>query len=120
MTDFKTIIAPVSNGKLNVTLYASSNDRALELSRRLNHNMRAGQAGPGMLLMRGVETIDAAGVSTNCLGHSYFASEGTVMSDLHYLFVDSKRADKRTWLVQPRGKNYQTFRRPRKRLFTTL
>jgi len=72
-----------------------------------------------MLLMRGAETIDAAGVSTNCLGHSYFASEGTVMSDLRYLFVVSKRAGKRTWLVQPRGKNYQTCRRPLKRMIPT-
>jgi len=36
VADFKTKIARVSNGKLNVTLYASSNDRALELSQRLN------------------------------------------------------------------------------------
>ncbi|MFC6222545.1 alpha/beta hydrolase [Hymenobacter artigasi] len=115
VADFKTRIAPVINGKLNVTLYASSNDRALELSQRLNRNMRAGQAGPGMLLMRGVETIDATGVSTDFLGHSYFASEGTVMSDLHYLFVDSMRASKRAWLMQPKGKSYWTFRRPLKR-----
>lgn len=116
VADFKTRIAPVINGKLNVTLYASSNDRALELSQRLNRNMRAGQAGPGMLLMRGVETIDATGVSTDFLGHSYFASEGTVMSDLHYLFVDSMRASKRAWLMQPKGKSYWTFRRPLKRV----
>jgi esterase/lipase superfamily enzyme len=115
VADFKTKIAPVINGKLNVTLYASSNDNALRLSQRINHNMRAGQAGPGMLLMRGVETIDATGVSTDFLGHSYFASEGTVMSDLHYLFVDSMRAGKRTWLMQPKGKSYWTFRRPLKR-----
>lgn len=119
VADFKTKIAPVINEKLNVTLYASANDRALELSQRLNHNMRAGQAGPGMLLMRGVETIDATGVSTDFLGHSYFASEGTVMSDLHYLFVDSMRANKRTWLMQPRGKAYWTFRRPLKRTVST-
>lgn len=115
VADFRTKIAPVINGKLNVTLYASSSDRALELSQRLNRNMRAGQAGPGMLLMRGVETIDATGVSTDFLGHSYFASEGTVMSDLHYLFVDSMRADQRAWLTQPKGKTYWTFRRPLKR-----
>lgn len=116
VADFKTKIAPVVNGKLNVTLYASSNDRALLLSQKLHRNHRAGQAGPGMLLMRGVETIDATGVSTDFLGHSYFASEGTVMSDLHYLFVDSMRAGKRAWLMQPKGKTYWTFRRPLKRI----
>lgn len=120
--DFKQKIAPVLRGKLNVTLYASDDDNALKAS-YLIHGIepragQAGESGQGLLLLPGVETIDATGVSTDFLGHSYFASEASVMSDLRYLLLDKKRAAQRNELEQPAARRYWRFRRPLKKDIT--
>lgn len=68
------------------TLYASSNDRALALSRQLRGGLRrAGESGADLVVVDGVQTIDASGVMReDFLSHSYFAQK-TVLSDLFYL-----------------------------------
>jgi esterase/lipase superfamily enzyme len=111
--DFKEKLAPViKSGKSNITLYASDDDKALTLSRLIHNNeARAGQGGAGLVVLPGIETIDATGVSTDFLGHSYFASESSVVSDLYYLFLKSERAEKRKWLTKMVGQPYWTFRR---------
>lgn len=78
-----------------VTLYASSEDRALAASRLVHGYRRAGDSGEGMLLLAGVETIDATGVDTGFLKHSYFAEKRSALSDMFYLIHDQARADQR-------------------------
>ncbi|KAA5538686.1 alpha/beta hydrolase [Adhaeribacter rhizoryzae] len=115
VNDFKRDIVPVVKGsksnKTNLTLYASSDDIPLKISMGLNLSPRAGQAGPGILILPGIETIDATGVSSDFLKHSYFSSEGAVVSDLHYLFREKWRANQRKWLM-PAGKKYWKFKVP--------
>ena len=43
----------------------------------------------------GIETIDATGVDTSLLGHSYFAATKTVLSDMFYIINQGQRADER-------------------------
>ena len=60
-----------------ITLYASSRDRALQVSRRLHDYPRAGDSGEELTVVEGVETIDASVIDTSLLGHSYFADAFT-------------------------------------------
>jgi len=111
---FKTRIAPalVAAGR-PVTLYASSKDLALVASKRVHGYARAGDSKSDLLVLPGVETIDASAVDTSLLGHSYFAEENSVLSDLFYLVKDGKRADERFRLRGVNGPSgrYWQFRR---------
>ncbi len=67
-----------------VTLYASSADAALKVSQNLAGYTRAGQGGADVLVLPGIDTIDASSVDTSVLGfsHAYYADNTTVLSDL--------------------------------------
>jgi esterase/lipase superfamily enzyme len=66
------------------TLYASSRDEVLSVSKRLNAYRRAGDAGEGIVVVEGVDSIDASQVSTG-LGHSAYGDVRTVVEDLSLL-----------------------------------
>ena len=93
---FKRDIAPaLTAAKRPVTLYASSKDKALMASKKVHGNPRAGDSGSSLIIMPGIETIDATGTDTSFLGHSYFAEARSVLSDLFYLIREERRADNR-------------------------
>jgi esterase/lipase superfamily enzyme len=96
---FKRDIAPAITHTANrVTLYASSNDEALALSKRLHGYPRAGDSGTELIVVDGVETIDVSNVDTSLLGHSYYGSNDTVLADLFYVLTEPKPAHERSWL----------------------
>jgi esterase/lipase superfamily enzyme len=78
-----------------VTLYVSSKDSALELSRAFNGALRAGDSSGGIRTYPGIETIDATQVETSFEGHSYYADNAAVVSDLFYLVNRGLRPDDR-------------------------
>jgi esterase/lipase superfamily enzyme len=88
---FRREIGPAILGKgPRVTLYASSNDKALLASRNLHGGYRRlGESGENIVVMRDLDTVDASMVSTEFLGHSYFGDSSTVMSDLIYVIQKS-------------------------------
>jgi esterase/lipase superfamily enzyme len=93
---FKHDIAPKLAGARNpVTLYASSQDLALAASKAVHGYPRAGDSGAGMLIVAGVETIDATGVDTSFMKHAYFAEKRSALSDMFYLIRNQARADQR-------------------------
>jgi esterase/lipase superfamily enzyme len=96
---FKRDIAPAlaASGR-PITLYASSEDQALAASRKVHGNPRAGDSGHGLVLVSGIETIDATAVDTSLLGHSYFAEEQSVLSDIAHLIRNRQRPDQRLGL----------------------
>ncbi len=63
-----------------VTLYESSQDKAIQASKRIHGHSRAGEP---LLVLPGLDTIDASGVDTNFLGHSYFSDNWPLLSDIH-------------------------------------
>ena len=70
------------------TLYASSEDRALMTSKKAKGKsdfVRLGEAGPNIVVINGMDTIDATGIDTSLLGHSYVDSCKPVLSDLNLL-----------------------------------
>ena len=67
------------------TLYASSRDQALNVARTLANGPRAGQAGRGVVVASGVDTIDVSALDTGLMSHSYVGDHRSVVSDLYYL-----------------------------------
>src|SRR5450830_382367 len=93
---FKNDIAPqLAKARNPVTLYASSNDLALAASKAVHGYARAGDSGPGMQIVAGVETIDATAVDTGFVKHMYFAEKRSALSDMFYLIHKQARADQR-------------------------
>jgi esterase/lipase superfamily enzyme len=97
---FRTQIAPNIIGHTNFTLYASSDDFALTLSKSFNGHPRAGDAGNGLVTMPGLDTIDATGVDASFLGHSYFSNARTVISDIFYIVNGGLPPDRRHGLIR--------------------
>ena len=93
---FKRDIAPALTGapghRTSVTLYASSRDKALMLSKRFHGYARVGDSTKSILTVQGVDTIDASAVDTSFLGHSYFAGTRSVLEDIYALMTSHLRA----------------------------
>jgi esterase/lipase superfamily enzyme len=111
---FRRDIAPaLAAAGRPITLYASSEDLALVASKSVHGYPRAGDAAGGLVVMPGIETIDATGTDTSLLGHSYFAESRSVLSDIFYLIRGSQRADQRRGLtrVDTAAGRYWVFRK---------
>ena len=108
---FKRDIAPHIAGVGHpVTLYASAADKALIASKKVHGYPRAGDAGDGLILLPGVETIDATQVDTDFLGHSYYGESTSVIADLFFLIHQDKRPPQRGGLqevVTPTGRYWK-------------
>lgn len=77
----------------SITLYASSKDKALQASRVVHTDQsRAGEAGEHLLVLDGVDTVDASEVETGffALGHSYTGDNTLALHDLRELIIDRK------------------------------
>ena len=68
-----------------VTLYASTKDMALGASGWLHRGARAGESGEDIVVVEGIDTVDASAVDASLLGHSYFGGSRSVVGDLFTL-----------------------------------
>jgi esterase/lipase superfamily enzyme len=100
---FRQIAGKVSATARRVTLYASSNDNALQAAKQLAGYPRAGDAGPNIVVVAGIQTVDASAVQTSALGlgHSYYADNSTVLSDLFGL-IRGRAPSERFGLIETR------------------
>jgi esterase/lipase superfamily enzyme len=78
--------AEIKDAAKRFTLYASSDDWALKISREWNHFVRLGEAGGTLVVVPGLDTVDASGIDTNELGHSYYHCK-KLMDDLQLLMA---------------------------------
>jgi esterase/lipase superfamily enzyme len=102
---FRELAVSMKSTSDQITLYASSKDGALIASKLFAGYTRAGQGGSELIVMPGVlQSIDASEVDTSLLGlnHSYFADNGTILSDLYRLFRDDP-AEQRFGLTEATG-----------------
>jgi esterase/lipase superfamily enzyme len=88
-----------------ITLYASSRDAALIAAEKFAGYPRAGQGGPDIVVMPGIDTVDASAVDTSLtgIGHSYYADASHILSDL-FEFFGGNPASKRFGLRAAQGK----------------
>lgn len=93
---FKRDIAPaLAAGCDKITLYVSDGDKALLASKTVHGYPRAGDSAAGITVAPGIETVDASGLDTSFLEHSYFAETGSVLTDIRKLVLDQLRAAQR-------------------------
>jgi esterase/lipase superfamily enzyme len=96
---FVNDIAPaVVKTARRVTLYSSSNDEALIVSKKVHGYPRAGDSGGQLIVIPGIDTVDVSAVDTSLLGHTYYGDNSTVLADIVELLNASKPADQRHWL----------------------
>lgn len=97
---FREQILPIFRDlKAPVTLYASSQDKALRASVTVHGENRAGLGGSRLVVDNGLETIDASNIDTDWLGHSTFAISRPLLTDLALLLKDRMRAQRRPSLA---------------------
>lgn len=95
---FKDQIAPAMiKSKAHITLYTASNDVALGASKAVHGNHRAGKR---LLIMEGIETIDATAANSGLLKHSYFAESIEVITDIYQILNEGERAEMREGLIK--------------------
>ena len=96
------------------TLYASSRDIALKASRAVHGYPRAGEAGASLVVVDGVDTIDASTADTRLIGlhRSYFGNKRTILSDIFELIGQRLEPDKRFDLkaAGEAGRKYWNYR----------
>ncbi len=83
----RDIFPRLSKLPARITLYASSQDKALYASKKFHQYPRAGDAGEGLVILKGLDTVDATVVDTSLLGHSYYAENRSVISDMFYVII---------------------------------
>jgi esterase/lipase superfamily enzyme len=106
-------IAPAIRGyPQGITLYTSTSDLALNASKGVYGSPRLGDA-RDIVVVPGVDTIDASATDTSFMGHSYFADRVSCLADIFYLLKEKKRPwdrfgleekvlqDRRYWVFRP-------------------
>lgn len=107
---FKRDILPkLTAQKLPITLYASADDKALIASKKVHGYSRAGDTGDSIIVAEGIETIDATGLDTGFLRHSYFSETQPMLKDIHALALQKLRAHQRELLEKVSDKGYWKF-----------
>lgn len=83
-----------------VTIYANSEDRALQISNELHDGRRLGEGGENISVFKDMVTIDATGIDTSMLAHSYFAEKELLVNDLREVVHKSLPPQKRQNLIE--------------------
>jgi esterase/lipase superfamily enzyme/cold shock CspA family protein len=108
---FTEVITPGIKGiGQQITLYASSKDKALIASRKIKDNYnRAGESGENIVIVNGVYTVDASKVDTDFFGHGYFAETRDLIMDMHMIINLSLLPQKRklVMMTKPAGDYWQ-------------
>ncbi|MFK8112051.1 MAG: alpha/beta hydrolase [Rubripirellula sp.] len=82
-----------------VTLYASSDDQALIVSKQVHGYPRAGESGINVVVVPGIETIDVSGIDLSLLGHSYYGDNESMLRDLYEVVRARLPAPRRAMLI---------------------
>jgi esterase/lipase superfamily enzyme len=108
-------IMPTIRGIARLTLYASDKDKALVTSRKIRNNyFRLGEGGENIVVVDGIESVDASYVDTNLLGHGYFADTQSLLNDIHMVFLglspDQRILDAKSKIIEGKSLIYWAFR----------
>lgn len=109
---FRELATHLQGAASRITLYGSSKDKAIKASKSFHHDARAGDGGQNIVVVPGVETIDASAVATDFIDHGYIGDNRTVIGDLHgvlmgqstqerFYLVGADKAGVHYWLFRP-------------------
>lgn len=98
-------LAPKMKGCANrLTLYASSKDKALQVSRSKDGSIiRLGESGDMITYCDCLDTIDASRTDPSFLGHGYFASTTALINDIFLLINHNPPPSERNLLLVETG-----------------
>jgi esterase/lipase superfamily enzyme/DNA-binding transcriptional LysR family regulator len=96
---FRQLAAKFHGRNRRCTLYASSEDYAMKASKLIHEYPRAGDSGTDIVLVDGVDTIDATAVDTSLLGHSYVGDNRSILSDIFALLKGDQEPGSRFGLT---------------------
>jgi esterase/lipase superfamily enzyme len=92
---FANLVANIGRYGRGITLYCSSNDRAMTASRKFAGGVpRAGDVPPGgPIVIAGIDTIDVSQTSTDmlALNHSSYAEKSAILNDIGLLLQTGER-----------------------------
>jgi esterase/lipase superfamily enzyme len=80
-----------------ITLYESSKDKAIRASKKIHGSPRAGEP---ILVIPGLDTIDASAINTDFLSHSYFSDNWPLLSDIYSILASDKAPADRFGLAE--------------------
>ena len=119
-TNFRTDIVPVfrqmreADETFNVTLYASTEDSALQVSEALQGDLRIGMLATPTEAQRAqllpIQIIDATSAVTNFFGHTYINDNPTVIEDVYCMINNRPLPTQRATLVgapNPEGPEFR-------------
>jgi esterase/lipase superfamily enzyme len=106
---FRQMSQGVCKAAATVTLYASARDLAIRASKRFNGDKRAGEP---LVIVSGVDTVDASAVDTDFLSHGYFSDDRAMLEDIYNLIRGVPAADRFSLKPgkTPAGGGYYVFR----------
>jgi esterase/lipase superfamily enzyme len=99
----RDIASVLRNVAKRITLYASDDDGALDVSKKVNGVPRVGQAGRTLVVLKDIETVDASRIEGSWLGHSYIAESKEVLDDLFAATILDQPADRRNLRRKTQG-----------------
>lgn len=99
---FRQLAAHFPGKARRITLYSSSEDKAIKISREFHDAPRAGGT---IVIAPGVDTIDATEVETTFVEHAYYGD--SILPDLHALIANDHPPDRRFGLRPRRHRDGQ-------------
>jgi esterase/lipase superfamily enzyme len=105
---FQALARSICSKAGKITLYSSHLDKALIASRKFHGYPRAGEI---VVIVKGMDTIDASAVNTSFLGHSHFGESRSVIEDIYWLFRNQP-VERRFGITRAKAKEgtYYVFR----------
>lgn len=94
VADFGAVSKVLKDSAKRTTIYSSSADVALLLSKAFHSYPRLGEA-PPLQLSPQIDTIDASAIKRDLLGHSYFGDSVSVLRDIFLLIKQGLEPPKR-------------------------
>jgi esterase/lipase superfamily enzyme len=91
----KEIVPKITKMANRVSVYSSSKDVAMTVSRYFNKGRRAGDSQPEILTSKGVDTIDVSRVDTSLVGHSYYGSNNSIITDIKMVLSQKKPEERK-------------------------
>lgn len=88
---FAQVGGEIQKAATSITLYASSRDQAIRVSKRYNGGMRAGEP---IVVVPGLDSVDASSVDTDFLSHGYFSDSRAMLNELYELLLDRSAASR--------------------------